>query len=96
MDNVDFEAIQMIIIVLSLIICIVLFFINFITIFNFKWYIDFIKTQDAVCSTKVNLKFEAETIRYNLSKFFKDNYNDIQNNYKNSFYTFVSFYVSLL
>jgi len=96
MDNVDFEAIQMIIIVLSLIICIVLFFINFITIFNFKWYIDFIKTQDAVCSTKVNLKFEAETIRYNLSKFFKDNYHDIQNNYKNSFYTFVSFYTAIL
>jgi len=96
MDNVDFEAIQMFTIVISLVICIVLFFINFITIFNFKWNIDLIKTRDAVCTTKVNFKLEAETIRYNLSRFFNENYNDIQNNYKNSFYTFVSFYTTIL
>ena len=96
MNYVDYEALKYIVIVCSVIVCVVLFLLNFISILKFKWFIDYYKTIDSHCSAKAMPKLEVETIRYNLSNFFEHHYSNIQKDYTNSFYTFASFYTVLL
>lgn len=75
-----------------------LYFYNFMTILNFKWYIDYFKNMDSVCNSSTGSKLENETLRHNIYSFlFQNQENDIHisvfaEKFKTSFYAFMVFY----
>lgn len=75
----------------------ILFYFNFISIYNFRLFKDYIKLEENICDASKGPKFEADIKRYKLANFFFKNFQDlsyfqIQNDFKNSFFVLVSFY----
>lgn len=82
----------------SFIIAAILFYLqSFISILNFKWYMDLYYARDKACLKTNWAKYEIETYRYNLYKFMlypvdsKESYDYIYETYKNSHFLFISF-----
>lgn len=69
----------------------VLFIINFAEMLRFKWYIDYFKAHDKICSTR----YEIESYRYRLYSFLYNIndtiYSTIYENYKNTYIIFITY-----
>lgn len=76
-----------------------LFYFNFSSILNFKWYIDYFHLTDKTCNTGNLSKLEIDRLRYNLYSFLNDlteneiHFSTIEKNFKLSFYLFIVYYL---
>lgn len=94
--NIDVYIILLVIVVILL----VLFYFNFVSVLNFKYVIDYVKTEEDICNASRGAKFEVDTKKYKISQFLYDSIYDVsyfrlQEDFKNSFYVYVTFYTIL-
>lgn len=89
-------------VIMILFILIVLFYHNFMQIYNFSWYYHYYYTKDKICSISKGSMLEVETMHYNIFRFLyninQDNekYQYIKDSFKNSFWPFITFYSILV
>lgn len=80
---------------------IVFYLQTFVSILNFKWYIDYFYSKDKACLKKNWTKFEIESYRYNLYIFlnnydYNQSYANIYNSYKLYYGLFITQFFILL
>lgn len=88
-------------VVISVLASIILFYFNFTSVLNFRWYIDYYKSLNSVCNKSYGSKLEVENLRYNIYSFLYQNDNEatlskFKNDFKTSFYIFISYYTLLI
>lgn len=101
--NIINENMSYIFIILAILASIILFYFNFTSVLNFKWYFDFYNSIDNVCHSSYGSKLEVEKLRYNIYKFvynLNENNNEnlvtLKNNFSTSFYVFISYYTLMI
>jgi hypothetical protein len=89
-------------VIMILLISIVLFYNNFVQIYNFSWFYNYYYTKDKICNVSNGSKLEVETLHYNIFRFLygmnQDNekYQYIKDSFKMTFWPFITFYSILL
>lgn len=99
--NIINEYGSYIIMAVAILASVILFFFNFMSVLNFKWYIDYYKSKDGVCNASDGSKLETENLRYNIYSFLynKDNevtFSKLKDDFTTSFYVFISYYTLLI
>ena len=89
-------------VIMILLICIVLFYNNFMQVYNFSWFYNYYYTKDRICNVSNGSRLEVETMHYNIFRFLyninQDNekYQYIRDNFKITFWPFITFYSILV
>lgn len=97
--NIITEATLYFIIIGIITIGFALFYYNFTSVLNFKWYIDYYNLTDKTCNSGNLSKLEMDRLRYNLYSFLNDlteneiTFSKIQKNFEISFYLFIVYYL---
>jgi len=93
MNDIDVYAIISFVMVILL----VLFYYNFMSILKFKWILDYMKTEENVCYESNGAKYEGDTKKHKMAKFLYDklfeiSYFSLKDDFTKSFYVYVTFY----